>query len=109
VPVELRPLLAVYMDNLFATPVVKDGERLEYEAVVSQLEKFTVEYLVEAGAYIGAAETIRVKIQIEPEQYATTIKWLKTILWDSIFDKKVFSLTFMFLSVISNLFFLLIT
>ena len=97
------------MDNLFATPVVKDGERLEYEAVVSQLEKFTVEYLVEAGAYIGAAETIRVKIQIEPEQYATTIKWLKTILWDSIFDKKVFSLTFMFLSVISNLFFLLIT
>ena len=62
---------------------------MEYEAVVAQLEKFTVRYKIGLGDGLGIGETIHLIFQIEPEQYALTIEWLKTLLWDSIFDEKV--------------------
>ena len=89
IPVELRPLLPIFLDNFFDTPVHKDGKRLEYETVVAQLERFTVKYKIGLGDRLGVGETIHLNFQIEPEQYALTIEWLKTLLWDSIFDEKV--------------------
>jgi len=89
IPVELRPLLSVYDVNFFDTPVMKDGKRMEYEAVVAQLEKFTVRYTMNIGDKLGVGEAIHLKFQIEPEHYALTIQWLKTLFWDSIFDEKV--------------------
>ena len=93
IPVELRPLLAVYDDNFFNTPVMKNGKRMEYETVVAQLEKFTVRYAVGLGDRIGVGESVHIMFQIEPEHYALTIEWLRTLLWDSIFDEKVWQTT----------------
>ena len=68
---------------------MKDGKRMEYETVVAQLEKFTVRYTMSIGDKLGVGEAIHLKFQIEPEHYALTIQWLKTLFWDSIFDEKV--------------------
>lgn len=95
IPVELRPLLSVYDYNFFDTPVMKDGRRMDYETVVAQLEKFTVRYTMSTGDKLGVGEAIHLKFQIEPEHYALTIQWLKTLFWDSIFDAEVrFSISY---------------
>ncbi|KAL7267686.1 hypothetical protein RUND412_009713 [Rhizina undulata] len=88
VPIELRPLLAVYLENFFNTPVVRDGVRQEFEEVVVQLEKDTVNYTITSGSVFDAPEHIRIRFQVEPDKYDITIKWLRELLWESIFDKK---------------------
>jgi len=89
IPVERRPLLAVYLDNFFNTPVVRDGVRIEFEQVVAELEKDTVGYDIGSASYMDAAENIRINFRIEPEKYEVAIKWLRELMWDSVFDKKV--------------------
>jgi Zn-dependent M16 (insulinase) family peptidase len=65
-----------------------DGKRVEYEQVVSLLEKDTVNYGISSGAYVDMPEGVRIRLQVEPEKYADAIKWLRMLLWDSIFDTK---------------------
>jgi len=89
IPVERRPLLAVYLENFFDTPVVRNGVRIEFEQVVAELEKDTVHYDIGSAAYMDAAENIRINFRIEPEKYEIAIKWLRELIWDSVFDKKV--------------------
>ena len=86
---ERRPLLAVYLENFFNTPVVRDGVRIEFEQVVAELEKDTVDYDIGSAVYMDAAENIRINLRIEPEKYEVAIKWLRELMWDSVFDKKV--------------------
>lgn len=81
------------MENFFNTPVWKDGIRLEYEQVVVQLEKDTVNYSIDSGTYMESPETIRIRFQVEPEKYEATIKWFKVFLWGSIFDPKRLAVT----------------
>ncbi|KAA8906288.1 Metalloenzyme, LuxS/M16 peptidase-like protein [Sphaerosporella brunnea] len=88
IPVKLRPLMPVYWELFFDLPLMMDGKRVEYEQVVSLLEKDTVNYGISSGAYVDMPEGVRIRLQIEPEKYADAIKWLKMLLWDSIFDQK---------------------
>ncbi|KAG0124799.1 Metalloenzyme, LuxS/M16 peptidase-like protein [Tuber indicum] len=88
IPVERRPLLAVYLENFFDTPVVRGGVRIEFEQVVAELERDTVDYDIGSASYMDAAENIRINFRIEPEKYEVAIKWLRELMWDSIFDKK---------------------
>lgn len=84
-----RPLLGVYMDNFFDTPITRDGKRVEFEDVVTELEQDTISYLIASGSNIGNGELMRVKFVVEPEKYETAIKWIKAMLFDSIFDAEV--------------------
>ena len=86
VPTHLRPLLPVYLDNFFNTPVLRGGEKIDFEQIVTQLEKVTVEYDMDDGASHGNTEVLRIHFQIEPDKYQTAIAWLKEMLWTSIFD-----------------------
>lgn len=88
IPVVLRPLLSVFIDNFFDTPVIRNGVQLEYEEVVKQLEKFTVNYRIDSGANFEVPETIRVRVQVEKEHYATAVDWIKSLFWDSVFTQK---------------------
>lgn len=90
IPMERRPLLSLFIENFFSTPVMRDGVRLEFDQVVAQLEKDTVDYNINSGAYMESPESIRIRFQIEPDKYETTIKWLRELMWSSIFDKKVY-------------------
>ncbi len=89
VPVPLRPLLSLYLDNFFNTPIMRDGKRIEFEQVVIELEKDTVGYTIESGSSISNPEVLRVRFQVELEKYETAIRWLKEMLWQSIFDETV--------------------
>ena len=86
IPVSLRPLLAVYIDNFFNSPVMRDGKRIEFEQVVVELEKDTVDYEMDSASSLGDPEGLRVMIQVEAEKYETAIHWIRCLLWDSIFD-----------------------
>lgn len=86
IPKELRPLLPLYLLNFFDTPILR-GARLDFEDVVTQLEKDTVSYTIDSGAEFGNAELIRIRLQVEPEKYETAIEWIRDLLLHSIFDE----------------------
>jgi hypothetical protein len=89
VPLQLKPLLAVYLMNFFNTPLNRDGKRIEFEQVVAELEQDTITYSIDTGSAVGNSELIRIKFVIEPEKFETAVKWLRELLLNSIFDEEV--------------------
>ena len=86
VPLHLRPLLVLYMENFFAAPMVRDGRKVEFEEVVRELERDTVGYSLESGRAVGNSETLQLGVQVEVENYATAIRWIKELMFQSVFD-----------------------
>ena len=86
IPVQLRPLLSIYLGNFFDTPITRNGERIEFENVVIELEKDTVEYDMDSGSSLGNPEVLRLSLQLEAGKYGTAIGWIKDLFWSSIFD-----------------------
>ncbi|KAF2733728.1 zinc metalloprotease-like protein [Polyplosphaeria fusca] len=86
VPVELKPLLGVYLTNFFTTPIEKDGKRIEFEEVITRLEQDTIEYSLDRGTDIGNSEMIYIHFVVEAEKFETAVKWLAALLVDSVFD-----------------------
>ncbi|KAF1814957.1 hypothetical protein P152DRAFT_239643 [Eremomyces bilateralis CBS 781.70] len=81
---DLKPLVSLYLANLFTTPVMKDGKRVEFEQVITMLEEDTASY--HAGSGFGNGDMLRIELVVEPEKYVVAIEWLKTLLFDSILD-----------------------
>ena len=86
VPVKYKPLLPLFIDNFFNTPVTRDGKRIEFEDVVMELEKETISYHMHGARRLGDSEGMAIQFQVEPDKYATIIAWLRTLMFDSIFD-----------------------
>lgn len=86
IPKELRPLLSIYTMNFFDTPVVQNGSRVEFEEIVTQLEKDTVSFSIDSGGNVGNDELLRIRLRVTPEKYSTAIQWIEDLLFDSIFD-----------------------
>ncbi|KAF2684830.1 metallopeptidase [Lentithecium fluviatile CBS 122367] len=86
VPTELKPLLGVYLTNFFATPITKDGKRIEFEQVITSLEQDTIEYSLDRGTDIGNSEMIYIHFVAEAEKFQTVVQWLADLLVHSIFD-----------------------
>ncbi|KAI9671573.1 MAG: hypothetical protein M1817_003625 [Caeruleum heppii] len=86
IPVRMRPLLSIYLDNFFNTPILRNGTRIEFEQVVPELERDTVGYTADGG-YYGNSELLRIRFQVELEKYDVAIRWLKEMLWSSVFDE----------------------
>ena len=89
IPISLRPLLPIYLENFFSTPIQRNGQRVEFEQVVMELEKDTVGYSIGSASDLGNAEVLRVLFQVEASKYETAIGWLRIMLWHSIFDLTV--------------------
>lgn len=85
-PTELKPLLGVYLTNFFATPIMRDGTRMEFEEVITRLEQDTIEFSVDRGSDIGNSEMLYFSFVSEAEKFGTVVQWLKTMLIDSVFD-----------------------
>lgn len=85
-PIELKPLLGVYLTNFFATPIVGDGERMEFEEVITKLEQDTIEFSFDRGSDIGNSEMLYISFVAEAAKYRTVVQWLKMMLADSVFD-----------------------
>ena len=86
VPQSLRPLLSLYIENFFSTPIQRDGHTLKFEKVITELEKDTVGYEIDFGQRIGNPEVLIVKLYVEVEKYQNAIQWLKDLLEHSIRD-----------------------
>ena len=86
IPVALRPMLTIYMENFFNSPVMRNGKRIEFEETVRELERDTIDYSISSGSSLGNPEIINIEVQIENENYAAAIRWLKDLLWNGIFD-----------------------
>jgi Zn-dependent M16 (insulinase) family peptidase len=83
-PIELKPLLPLYLANLFTTPVTRDGKRIEFEELVVQLEKDTTYYGVDSA--IGNGEMLALSMSFEPQSYETAVGHLRTVMFDAIHD-----------------------
>ena len=44
IPISLRPLLSIYLENFFNSPLLRQGRIIEFEQVIMELEKDTVSY-----------------------------------------------------------------
>ena len=85
-PVSLRPLLTLYLENFFNTPIMQDGRRIEFEEVVKYLDRETVGYQIASAGDMGNSQILRIALTVEREKYSTAIKAVKDLLWNSIFD-----------------------
>ena len=86
IPINLRPLLAIYMENFFGSSMERDGQVIPFEQVIMGLEGDTVEYTMESGQGIGNSELIAINLQVEADKYQAGIEWLNDLMWSSIFD-----------------------
>lgn len=86
IPVVLRPLLSIYLENLFNSPLMRHGQKMEFEQVIMALENDTVSYRVDSGSFLGNPEILAIRFQVEPEKYETAIEWLRDLLENGIFD-----------------------
>ena len=94
VPVGLRPLLPIYFENFFSTPMIHEGKKIGFEQMIKELERDTVSFGMGSGQMIGNGETIIIKLQVEVEKYQTAIQWLRDLIFSSIFDiKRIKSIT----------------
>lgn len=86
VPVHLRPLLSIYVENFFAAPMLRDGKKIEFEQIIMELERDTVGYSMQSGQRLGNSETLSVQLQVEVEKYKAAIQWIRDLMFSSIFD-----------------------
>ena len=85
-PDELRPLLSIYMEAFFNLPVKRGNEIIDFQQVVTELERDTVGYSIDSASALGNVEGIRISFQVEIERYEVAIKWLTELLYQSVFD-----------------------
>lgn len=86
VPVELKPLLSIFSDNFFNTHIMRNGKLVNFEQVVMELEKDTISYGFSSARSLGDSDGIRIQFQVEPDKYAAAVNWLRTMMFDSVFD-----------------------
>ncbi|OBT70395.1 hypothetical protein VE03_00157 [Pseudogymnoascus sp. 23342-1-I1] len=86
IPVELRPLLPLFIDNFFNTPVMQDGVKIPFETVVTDLEKDTISYSIGGGSRLGYSEGVGIVFEVEMDKYERTIHWIRTMMFDAVFD-----------------------
>lgn len=86
IPLSLRPLLPIYMDNFFSAPMSRDGQVISFDQVIKELEKDTVDYGMYPGREMGNSEAIIIKMEVEVEKYHAAIRWVENLIKCSIFD-----------------------
>ncbi|KAL7625178.1 hypothetical protein AAE478_004393 [Parahypoxylon ruwenzoriense] len=85
-PAAYKPLLSSFSDNFFNTPIRRNGEYIPFEQVVMELERDTVSYVLDGGNKVSDTESFVIRLQVEPDKYATAVEWIRTMMFDSIFD-----------------------
>ncbi|KAG6045977.1 hypothetical protein E4U17_008062, partial [Claviceps sp. LM77 group G4] len=86
VPVQLKPLLSIFSDNFFNTHITREGQQVDFEQVVMELERDSVGYSIGSSRSWGDANGFLIQFQVEPEKYAAAVNWLRTMMFDSVFD-----------------------
>ncbi|KAG6337340.1 hypothetical protein ID866_1765 [Astraeus odoratus] len=89
VPDRLRPYISTYLAAFFALPIKRvSGEYLSHEEVINKLDDETVAYEAALGVSEKFSEVLRVTFKVQPERYASTVAWLRDLVWGAVFDKE---------------------
>ena len=85
-PLELRPMLSIYLEAFFNLPVRREGKIIDFEQIVVELERDTVGYAIDSASGLGNVECLKISFQVEVEKYQIAISWLRELMWNSVFD-----------------------
>ncbi|KAI9173167.1 hypothetical protein H9P43_007298 [Blastocladiella emersonii ATCC 22665] len=95
-PADLRNLLSLYLQLLFASPLTIDGAVVAHEDVVAGLNADTVSFSAACGANgggsgasfaCGAYESqISLAVRVTPERYARGVEWITRVVHGTVFD-----------------------
>ena len=85
-PLHLRPLLSIYLENFFSSPITRDRQRIEFEQVVMELDRDTVDYRIESAESCYNPEMLRIDFTVEASKYQIAITWLRELMSAAIFD-----------------------
>ena len=85
-PLELRPMLSIYLEAFFNLPIKRHGKILEFEQIVVELERDTVGYTIDSASGLGNVECLKISFQVEVDKYQVAIRWLRELMWNSVFD-----------------------
>lgn len=90
IPPEIKPLLFIFARNYYDTPVLRNGEKIEYEEVHLGVKEEATMYGIWVGSWDDNVELLTVTSLVEPKNYPTIIKKHKELMFDSIIDIEVF-------------------
>ena len=85
-PVELKPLMPIFIDNFFNTHINRDGKQINFEQVVMELEKDTISYGLGSSRGLGDQDGMAIHFQVEVEKYAAVVQWTRAMMFESVFD-----------------------
>ena len=85
-PLEVLPLLSIYIEAFFTLPIRRGETCLDFEQVVVELQRDTVVYSIDSASDLGSVENLRITFQVELNKYQLAIEWIKELLWNSVFD-----------------------
>ena len=86
VPVNLKPLTSIFSDNFFNTHIMRHGVQVDFEKVVMELERDSIGYGIGSSRGLGDADGFMIQFQVEPEKYPAAVNWIRTMMFDSVFD-----------------------
>jgi len=84
-PAELLPYLQLYLDSFFSLPVMRDGGLVEYEDVVKEVNRLTVDKSASMGVE-DMAEVLTIKLRAETSRYQDIIRLLGDLFVHSVFS-----------------------
>ncbi|XP_065176608.1 uncharacterized protein C05D11.1-like [Sycon ciliatum] len=91
---EQRLYLPLYLEVLFESPVVRNGKVIDYEQVITELERDLLNQGAALGFYCGSAfrcgsfgELAVVSVKTEMSKYAIAVRWLEELLYAVKFTK----------------------
>ena len=85
IPGDLLPYLQIYLDSFFSLPITRDGEVVDYEDVVSEVNSIAVSYSASLGA-AGVSEVVSIKLRAEKSRYKAVVQLLGELFVHSVFD-----------------------
>ncbi|KPA36772.1 hypothetical protein FLAG1_10439 [Fusarium langsethiae] len=86
VPYKFKPLIPIFNDNFFNTHITRDGNQVGFKQVVMDLKRDTIQYGLRSASYLGDPDGIMIGFLVEPKTYAAGVEWIRTMMFDSIFD-----------------------
>jgi Zn-dependent M16 (insulinase) family peptidase len=85
-PSELLPYLQIYLDSFFALPVIRNGKVVDYEQVVSDVNRIAVDFNAMLGVDEEVTEVVTISICAEKSRYKEIIRLLSELFVHSVFD-----------------------
>ena len=89
----LLPYLELYLNSFFSLPIERDGEIIDYEDVVREINEVAVEYTARLGVD-DVSEVMVITLRTEKSQYERIVRLLSELFVHSVFDPERYSLGF---------------